>query len=112
LYRHTQLVFSGGLALLAAQRVDGTGTEQKGGPLLGRAMAWPWPLAWKVRSGALGGRGRKYAGEKGGGEGASAASDVQLGSCTARKMKYTALCLQFQVNPRGDVPSASWNRWP
>ena len=40
-YRHTQLVFSGGLALLAAQRVDGTGTEQKGGPLLGRAMAWP-----------------------------------------------------------------------
>ena len=34
-YRHTQLVFSGGLAPLAAQRVDGTGTEQQGGPPLG-----------------------------------------------------------------------------
>ena len=55
-YRHTQLVFSGGLAPLAAQRVDGTGTEQQGGPPLGRAMAWPWPLACKVRSGALGGK--------------------------------------------------------
>ena len=32
-YRHTQLVFSGGLAPLAAQR--GTGTEQQGGPPLG-----------------------------------------------------------------------------
>ena len=39
-YRHRQLVFSGGLAPLAAQRVDGTGTEQQGGPPLGRAMAW------------------------------------------------------------------------
>ena len=28
-YRHTQLVFSGGLAPLAAQRVDGIGTEQQ-----------------------------------------------------------------------------------
>jgi hypothetical protein len=54
-YRHTQLVFGGGLAPLAAQRVDGTGTEQKGGPPLGRALAWPQPLACKVRSGALGG---------------------------------------------------------
>ena len=27
-----------------------------GGPPLGRAMAWPWPLACKVRSGALGGK--------------------------------------------------------
>jgi hypothetical protein len=34
-YRHTQLVFSGGLAPLTAQRVDGTGTEQQGGPPLG-----------------------------------------------------------------------------
>jgi hypothetical protein len=40
-YRHTELVFSGGLAPLAAQRVDGTGTEQQGGPPLGREMAWP-----------------------------------------------------------------------
>ena len=40
-YRHTQLAFSGGLAPLTAQRVDGTGTEQQGGPPLGRAMAWP-----------------------------------------------------------------------
>ena len=40
-YRHTQLFFSGGLAPLAAQRVDGTGTEQQDGPPLGRAMAWP-----------------------------------------------------------------------
>jgi len=55
-YRHIQLVFSGGLAPLAAQRVDGTGTEQQSGPPLGRAMAWPWPLACKVRSGALGGK--------------------------------------------------------
>jgi hypothetical protein len=56
-YRHTQLVFSGGLAPFAAQRADGTGTEQQGGPPLGRAEAWPWPLACKVRSGALGGKG-------------------------------------------------------
>ena len=27
-------------------------------------------------------------------------------------MQYTALRVQWQVNPRGDVPSASWNRWP
>jgi hypothetical protein len=54
-YRHTQLVFRDGLAPLAAQRVDGTGTEQQGGPPLGRAMACPWPLACKVRSDALGG---------------------------------------------------------
>jgi hypothetical protein len=40
-YRHTQLVFSGGLVPLAAQRVHGAGTEQQGGPPLGRAMAWP-----------------------------------------------------------------------
>jgi len=53
--RRLSSVFSGGLAPLAALRVDGTGTEQKGGPPLGRAMAWPWPLACKVRSGALGG---------------------------------------------------------
>jgi hypothetical protein len=33
----------------------GTGTEQQGGPPLRRAMAWPWPLACKMRSGALGG---------------------------------------------------------
>ena len=39
-----KLVFSGGLAPLAAQRVDGTGTEQQGGPPLGRAMAWPSAL--------------------------------------------------------------------
>jgi hypothetical protein len=40
-HKHTQLVFSGGLAPLAAQRVDSTGTEQQGEPPLGRAMAWP-----------------------------------------------------------------------
>jgi hypothetical protein len=50
------LSYSGGLAPLAAQRVDSTGTEQQGGPPLGRAMPWPCPLACKVRSGALGGR--------------------------------------------------------
>jgi hypothetical protein len=27
-------------------------------------------------------------------------------------VKHTALCEQWQVNPRGDVPSASWNRKP
>ena len=51
----TQLGFISGLVLLAAKRVEGTGTEQRGGPPLGRALAWPWPLAFKVRSGALGG---------------------------------------------------------
>jgi hypothetical protein len=25
-------------------------------------------------------------------------------------MKYAALCLQWKVNPRDDLPSASWNR--
>jgi hypothetical protein len=33
-----------------------------------------------------------------------------LGSCAAEKMSYAASCVQWQVNPRGDVPSASWNR--
>jgi hypothetical protein len=51
----TQLVFISGLVRLAAQRVEDTGTEQRGGPPLERAVAWPWPLACKVRSGALGG---------------------------------------------------------
>jgi hypothetical protein len=27
-----------------------------------------------------------------------------LGSFAAGKMNYTALCVQWQVNPRGDVP--------
>jgi hypothetical protein len=56
--------------------------------------------------------GRKHAGEKkgsGGGD-AVAAGDKQLGSYSAGKMSYTALCLQWQVDPRGDVPSASWNQ--
>ena len=35
-YRHTQLVFRGGLAPLAAKRVDGTGTEEQGGHLLSK----------------------------------------------------------------------------
>jgi hypothetical protein len=43
---------------------------------------------------------------------AAAASDKQLGSCAAEKMKYAALIVQWQVNPRGYVPSESWNRWP
>ena len=30
----------------------------------------------------------------------------------AGQVKYTALCIHWQVNPRGEVPSASWNRWP
>jgi hypothetical protein len=36
-----------------------------------------------------------------------AAGDTQLGSSAAEKMKYTALCVQWQVNPCGDVPLAS-----
>jgi hypothetical protein len=40
----------------ADKHVEETDTEQQGGPSLGRAMDWPWPLACKVRSGALGGR--------------------------------------------------------
>jgi hypothetical protein len=39
-----------------AQRVVDAGTEQQGRPSLRRALAWPWPLACKVCSGALGGR--------------------------------------------------------
>jgi hypothetical protein len=27
-------------------------------------------------------------------------------------LKYAALFLQWQFDLRGDVPSASWNRWP
>jgi hypothetical protein len=26
-------------------------------------------------------------------------------------VRYTALCVQWPINPRGDVASASWNRW-
>jgi hypothetical protein len=47
-------------------------------------------------------------GEEWGGGDAVAAGDKQLGSCTAGKRKNAAFCEQ----PRGDVPSASWNRWP
>ena len=51
--------------------------------------------------------------KKGGGFGdAAAAGDKQIGSCEAVKMKYAALCLQWQVNRRGDVTSARWNRKP
>jgi hypothetical protein len=39
-----------------AQRVVDAGTEQQGRPPLRRAVAWPWPLACEVRSGALGGK--------------------------------------------------------
>jgi hypothetical protein len=47
-----------------------------------------------------------------GGRDATAAGDKQLGSCVAGNMKYSALCVEWKVNPRGDVSSASWNRWP
>jgi hypothetical protein len=51
--------------------------------------------------------------KKGGGCGdAAAASDKQLGGCAAEKMKYATLCVQWKVNPRGDIPSECWNRWP
>jgi hypothetical protein len=43
-----------------AQRVVDAGTEQQGRPPLRRAMAWPQPLACKVRSGALGGMLNSY----------------------------------------------------
>jgi hypothetical protein len=39
-----------------------------------------------------------------------AAGDEQLGSCTTGNMKYSAICVQWQVeqvNPRGDVFLAS-----
>jgi len=36
----------------------------------------------------------------------------QLGSYAAGTVKYAALCEQWEVNSRGDVLSASWNRWP
>ena len=48
--------------------------------------------------------GKKYRREKKAGGGGA---ETQLGSCTAGKMKYTALCIQWQVNLRGDIPSAS-----
>jgi hypothetical protein len=56
---------------------------------------------------------QKYRREKNaeGGD-ATAAGDKQLGSCAAEKIKYSALRVQWQVNPRSDVPSASLNRWP
>jgi hypothetical protein len=38
---------------------------------------------------------------------AAEAGDKQLDSCAARKVKYAAICVQWQVNPRGNVPSAS-----
>jgi hypothetical protein len=50
--------------------------------------------------------------EEGRGGGTVAAGDKQLGSCAAGKMNYMALSLQWQVNPRGDLPSASSTRWP
>ena len=40
LHMPTQIDFISGLAPLAAQRVEDTGTEQRGGPPLGRAVAW------------------------------------------------------------------------
>ena len=55
LHMPTQRGFISGLVPLAAQRAVDTGMEQQGRPPLRRAMAWPWPLACKVRSGALGG---------------------------------------------------------
>jgi hypothetical protein len=39
--------------------------------------------------------------------GAAATGKEQLGRCTARKSKYTRFSVQWQVNPRGDVPSTS-----
>jgi hypothetical protein len=49
--------------------------------------------------------------EAGGGD-AAVAGDKQLGSCAAGKKKHTASFMQWQFNPRGHVPSASWYRWP
>jgi hypothetical protein len=47
--------------------------------------------------------GRKHAGEKRrGGGNAVAACEKQLGSCSAGKRMYTALCVQLQVDPSGD----------
>jgi hypothetical protein len=46
------------------------------------------------------------------GGGTTAASDKQLESCAAGKMKYAVICIQLQVDPRGDVPSASLYRLP
>jgi hypothetical protein len=46
-----------------------------------------------------------------GGDGGGGGGNQQLGSCTV-EMKCMALCVQCQVNPRGDVPLASWYRWP
>ena len=58
LHMPTQLGFISGLMLLAAKRVENIGTEHQGRPPLGRAMAWPYPLACEVRSGALCGTSR------------------------------------------------------
>jgi hypothetical protein len=58
-------------------------------------------------------RGRKKAWGGGGGRGdAGAGGDRRFGSCAAGKMKYTALCVQWHVNPCGDVSSASWDQRP
>jgi hypothetical protein len=49
---------------------------------------------------------------EGGGGDAAAARNKQLGNCTAGKSKYVALCVQWKLNSRGDVLSASWSRRP
>ena len=63
-------------------------------------------ITWRQEERGIKKRGR------GGGGGNAAAADKPLGICAAGKMNYTALCVQWKVNHRGEVPSASWNRWP
>jgi hypothetical protein len=46
----------------------------------------------------------------GGGGHAVAAGNKQLGSCAAGKRKYTALCIQLKVSPRGDFAVALLGR--
>jgi hypothetical protein len=43
-------------------------------------------------------------GAGGGKRDAAIAGDKQLGSCAAGKIKYAALCVQWKVNLRGDIP--------
>ena len=79
-------------------------------------------IAWRQEA-----RGReKREGGEGGGD-AATAGDIQLGSCTARKMKYASVCVQsghqrrsdvladgknnsadVQRSPRGDLPPTSY----
>jgi hypothetical protein len=77
-------------------------------PIIGAHLLTAQPveeMAWRQE--ARGRKKRGVVGDSGDGGDAAAAGDKQLGSCAAGQMKYTTLCVQWKVKPRGDVPLAS-----